>query len=101
MVHASHTDMASEPRIGSYRAEGYDAKAGALFLWNIFQNSKCTIPDTPDAGFDYHCENQGLLKKLAEFCKYKNAGQATCLHSEWDIVSSIHLLSMASLSYSC
>jgi hypothetical protein len=74
----------------SYCAEGYGA---TLFLLYLFQYSNCTIPDAPEAsGVYYHGNDQGLLKKLAVFRRYKNAGQATCLHSEWDIVSSIHSL---------
>jgi hypothetical protein len=91
LAHGFGSVFGHDPR--SYRAEGYGAKAAALFLWNLFQYSNCTIPDAPEAGrFDYHCDNQGLLKKLAVFRRYKNAGQATCLHSKWDIVSSIHTL---------
>jgi hypothetical protein len=77
----------------SYRAEGYGAKASALFLWNLFQYCKHAIPDAAeDGGFIFHCDNEGLLKKLALFRQYENARQATCLHSEWDIVSSINLI---------
>jgi hypothetical protein len=91
LAHGFGIVFGHKPR--SYRAEGYGAKAAALFLWHLFQYSNCTIPDAPEAGrFNYHCDNQVLLKKLAVFHRYKNAGLATCLHSEWDIVSSIHSL---------
>jgi hypothetical protein len=52
-----------DPR--SYRAEGYGAKASALFLWNLFQYCKRPMPDdAEDGGFIFHCDNEGLLKKL-------------------------------------
>ena len=42
--------------------------------------------------FNYYCDNKGLIKKLMVSRKYQNAAQATCLHSEWDIVSSNHTI---------
>ena len=74
----------------SYRAEGYGAKAGALFLWNVFEYCKKQVSTT--GGFTFYCDNEGLLKKLIVFRSYENAAQATCLHSEWDIVSAIHTI---------
>lgn len=74
----------------SYRAEGFGAKAGTLFLLNMFKYCDKTIPIS--GGFKFYCDNEGLLKKLVVFRSYENAAQATCLHSEWDIVSAIHTL---------
>jgi hypothetical protein len=71
----------------SYRAEAYGAKAGSLFLWNILSFCKSPLPET---SFNFFCDNEGLIKKLMVFRSYANAFQATCLHSEWDIVSSVH-----------
>jgi hypothetical protein len=48
LAHANGIVYGHEPR--SYCAEGYGAKAGALFLWNLFQYFKCTIPDATEAG---------------------------------------------------
>ena len=77
----------------SYRAEAHGAKAGALFLMHLFRFFDHTLPDADnDDGFQYYCDNEGLLKKLEVFRKYENAMTATCLHSEWDIISAIHTL---------
>ena len=73
----------------SYRAEAHGAKAGSLFLMHLFRYCEHCLSST-DNGFHYYCDNEGLIKKLAVFRKYENAPQATCLHSEWDVISSIH-----------
>jgi exonuclease III len=76
-----------DPR--SYRAEGHGAKAGILFLVHCFLY--CQQP-LPTGQFKFYCDNEGLLKKLEYLRSYKHAIYATCLHSEWDIVSSVHRL---------
>jgi hypothetical protein len=43
-------------------------------------------------GTAIYCDNQGLLKKLTYLRSYNNAIHAIVLHSEWDIVSSVHRL---------
>jgi hypothetical protein len=48
-----------DPR--SYRAEGYGAKAGTLFLIHCFTYCNVSIPEGP---FTFYCDNEGLLKKL-------------------------------------
>jgi hypothetical protein len=89
LAHGFGTVHGHEP--SSYRAEGYGAKAGALFLLYLFHYCDRAIPHADsEGGSSFHCDNEGLLKKLAVFGKYKNARQATCLHSEWDIVSAVH-----------
>jgi hypothetical protein len=77
----------SNPR--SYRAEGHSAKAGTLFIIHCFRY--CNVP-IPPGQFTFYCDNQGLLKKLTYIWSYSNAIHATVLHSEWDIVSSVHRL---------
>jgi hypothetical protein len=75
----------------SYCTKGYGGKASALFLWNLFQYCKQAILDaSEEGGFNFHCDNEGLFKKLVLFRQYENTCQATCLHSKWDIVSSVH-----------
>ena len=77
----------------SYRAEAHGAKAGSLLLFHLFKFYNHHLQDpTNDGGFQYYCDNDGLLKKLEVFRRYENAMTATCLHSEWDIVSAIHTL---------
>jgi hypothetical protein len=76
-----------DPR--SYRAEGHGAKAGTLFMIHCFKY--CDLP-IPAGQFRFYCDNEGLIKKLEYLRSYKNAIQATVLHSEWDIVSSVHRL---------
>ena len=74
----------------SYRAEGYGAKAGTLFLLRLFQYCDCQLPK--NEAFEFYCDNQGLLKKLEYLRSHDNAIYASCMHSEWDIVSTLHLL---------
>jgi hypothetical protein len=76
-----------DPR--SYRAEAHGAKAAALFLFHCFLY--CDLP-LPPGTFKFYCDNQGLLNKLIYMRSYQSAIYATCLHSEWDIVSSVHRL---------
>jgi hypothetical protein len=76
-----------DPR--SYRAEGHGAKASHLFILHCFRYCKKSIPT---GQFTFYCDNQGLLKKLTYLLSYKKAIHATCLHSEWDIVSSVYHL---------
>jgi hypothetical protein len=76
-----------DPR--SYRAEGHGAKASHLFLIHCFLYCEQPIPS---GQFTFYCDNQGLLKKLMYLRSYKKAVYATCLHSEWDIISSVHRL---------
>ena len=76
----------------SYRAEGYGAKAGTLFLLRLFQYCGRSLPSTE--AFEFYCDNQGLLKKLEYFRSHTNAIQAACMHSEWDIVSTLHRLQL-------
>jgi hypothetical protein len=73
----------------SYWAEGYGAKACHLFILHCFKYCERSIPS---GQFTFYCDNQGLLKKLMYLRSYKKAVYATCLHSEWDIVSSVHHL---------
>jgi hypothetical protein len=73
----------------SYRAEGYGAKAGTLFLIHCF--TYCNVP-IPEGQFTFYCNNEGLLKKLQYMRSYNNAINATVLHLEWDIVSAVHRL---------
>jgi hypothetical protein len=67
LVHGFGTVYGHNPN--SYRAEGYEAKAGALFLWHLFQYCKCPISDAAEeaGGFQFLCNNEGLLKKLIVF----------------------------------
>jgi hypothetical protein len=76
-----------DPR--SYRAEAHGAKAVALFLLHCFLYCDLTLPP---GVFKFYCDNQGLLNKLTYMRSYRSAVYATCLHSEWDIVSSVHRL---------
>jgi hypothetical protein len=73
----------------SYRAEGYGAKAGMLFLIHCFKYSNVPIPE---GQFTFYCNYEGLLKKLQYMQSYNNAINATVLHSEWDIVSAVYRL---------
>ena len=73
----------------SYRAEGHGAKAGTLFMAHCFKYCHKKIPK---GQFEFYCDNEGLLKKLEYIRSYKLAINATCLHSEWDIVSAVHRL---------
>jgi hypothetical protein len=74
-----------DPRL--YRAEGHGAKAGILFMIQCFLY--CHQP-IPKGQLTFYCDNEGLLKKLTYLRSYTNAVHATCLHSEWDIISSVH-----------
>jgi hypothetical protein len=76
----------------SYRAEGYGAKAGMLFLIHCFKY--CNIP-IPEGQFTFYCDNEGLLKKLQYMRSFNNAINATVLHSEWDIVSAVYCLQLS------
>jgi hypothetical protein len=76
-----------DPR--SYRAEAHGAKAVTLFLLHCFRYCDLTLPP---GLFKFYCDNQGLLNKLLYMRSYRSAVYATCLHSEWDIVSSVHRL---------
>jgi zinc-binding in reverse transcriptase/Endonuclease/Exonuclease/phosphatase family len=76
-----------DPR--SYRAEAHGAKAVTLFLFHCFRYCDLTLPP---GLFKFYCDNQGLLNKLLYMRSYQAAVYATCLHSEWDIVSSVHRL---------
>jgi hypothetical protein len=67
----------------------HGAKVGILFLAYCFLY--CQQP-LPTGQFKFYCNNEGLLKKLEYLRSYKNAMYATCLHSEWDGVSSVHHL---------
>jgi hypothetical protein len=49
-------------------------------------------PRTVVLTFIVTSDNKGLLKKLALFQQYENVHQAPCLHSEWDIASSVFWL---------
>jgi hypothetical protein len=63
-----------------YGAEGYGAKAGVLFLLHHFKYSTIVLPTADsDNGFKFYCNNKGLLKKFAVFCKYPNTGQSQVL----------------------
>jgi hypothetical protein len=73
----------------SYRAEGYGAKAGTLFLIHCFTYCNVSIPE---GQFTFYCDNEGLLKKLQYMRSYNNAINAAVLHLEWDIVSAVHRL---------
>ena len=76
-----------DPR--SYRAEGYGAKAGTLFILLALKYCDYKVPS---GGFEFHCDNQGLIRKLEGLRDYNNAIYVTCLHSEWDVVSSVYRL---------
>jgi hypothetical protein len=56
----------------SYRAEALGAKAGSL----LFQFCDHQL-SWDDAGFQYYCDNKGLLRKLTVFCNHDNALNAT------------------------
>jgi hypothetical protein len=87
IAQGSRSAFGCDPR--SYRAEGYGAKAGMLFLIHCFKY--CNVP-IPEGQFTFHCNKEGLLKKLQYMRSYNNAINAKVLHSEWDIVSAVYRL---------
>jgi endonuclease/exonuclease/phosphatase family metal-dependent hydrolase len=87
LARGSGSTFGYDPR--SYRAESQGAKAGTLFILRCFDY--CNVP-IPAGQFKFYCDNEGLLKKLTYLRSYTNAIHSTVLHSEWDLVSSVHRL---------
>ena len=73
----------------SFRAEGYGAKAGTLFLFHMFKYCERRFPE---GAFPFSCDNRGVLKKLELFRDYPLASESSCLHPEWDLINAIHRL---------
>ena len=73
----------------SFRAEGYGAKAGTLFLYHVFLYCERIMPQ---GTYTFSCDNLGLLQKLESFREYQLAAESSCMHPEWDMVNAIHLL---------
>jgi hypothetical protein len=90
MAQGSGSVFGCNPR--SYRAEGYGAKAGMLFLIHCFKY--CNVP-IPEGQLTLYCGNEGLLKKLQYMGSYDNAINATVLHLEWDKVSAVYRLQLS------
>jgi hypothetical protein len=57
-------------------------------MGKLFEYSKHPVPTT--GGFNFFCNNEGLLNKQIVFCSYNNAPHPTCLHSKWDNISAVH-----------
>jgi hypothetical protein len=60
-----------------------------VFSYSLLCVLQCSFSRGP---IHFYCNNKGLLKKLQSLQSYNNAISSTVLHSEWDLVSSIHCL---------
>ena len=71
----------------SYRAEITGCKAGLLFLIHAFRF--CDSP-LPSGRLQFHCDNYGFIKKMLKFREYELSAESCGLHSEWDLLISVH-----------
>jgi hypothetical protein len=73
----------------SYHAEISGCNAALLFILHAFQF--CQQP-LPPGILQIYCDNEGFVKKINKFREFRISAESCCLHSEWDILISVHRL---------
>jgi hypothetical protein len=73
----------------SYRAEISGCRAALLFIHHSFLYCNTALPP---GTLQIYCDNEGFVKKINLFRSFRIAAESCCLHSEWDLLISIHRL---------